>query len=128
MNAKSPKILVVDDDAASLILMRTVLSNENYLDVSLFLDPKKAQVSYHSIEYDVLIVDLRMPVLSGFDILQDLQKSHGSKSSIIVITANAEDGTETRALELGARKVIQKPFYIPDFIHELKAAVTEMAA
>lgn len=127
MKGRSPKILVVDDDAASLVLMRMVLLAENYFDVHVFLDAQEAQASYQSIEYDVFIIDIKMPILTGFDILKDLQASCVNKSSSIVLTAIAQEGTETKALELGARKVFTKPFYIPDFIQELKAAVTQMA-
>ncbi len=129
VNVITPRILVVDDDSSSLFLMRKVLSAENFLDVDvdIFQDSKKAQVSYQTNEYDVLIVDLRMPVLSGFDILKDLQDNHEKKAAVIVLTANVEEGTENRALKLGARKVFHKPFYIPDFVHEVKTALKESA-
>jgi len=123
--------LVVDDDVASLILMRTVLLAEHYLDVSVFQDAREARAAYLASQYDILIVDLRMPALSGFDILQELQDQqarHGNRSSIIVLTANTEVGAEVRALKLGARKVFLKPFYIPELIQEVKAAVRDMAA
>ncbi len=101
MNASSPKIMVVDDDSASLYLMRKVLSADNFLDVEVdvFQDPEKAQASYN----------------------------HEKNAPVIVLTANVEEGTENRALELGARKVFHKPFYIPDFIHEVKAALEASA-
>jgi len=129
MNASSPRIMVVDDDSASLYLMRKVLSADNFLDVEVdvFQDSEKAQASYQANKYDVLIVDLRMPGLSGFEILQDLKDNHEKNAPVIVLTANVEEGTENRALELGARKVFHKPFYIPDFIHEVKAALEASA-
>jgi len=128
MKIRAPRILVVDDDVASLVLMRTVLLAEHYLDVSVFQDAQKAQAAYQANQYDILIVDLRMPGLSGFDILRDLQARHDNRSSIIVLTANVEAGAEIRALKLGARKVFLKPFYIPDLIQEVKLAVKDMAA
>jgi len=128
VKTRAPRILVVDDDVASLILMRTVLLAEHYLDVSVFQDAQAAQAAYQSDQYDILIVDLRMPVLSGFDILRDLQAHYANKSSIIVLTASVEEGVDIRALRLGARKVFLKPFYIPELIQEVKAAVREMAA
>ena len=127
MNGDNPRILVVDDDFASLILMRTILLAENYLNVDVFQDSREAQASYQIRKYDIVIVDLRMPVISGFDILQDLQDRHENKVAIIVLTANVEAGTENKALDLGARKVFIKPFYIPEYIHEVNAAVKQLA-
>ncbi len=120
MTGHNPKVIVVDDDFASLALAKATLQQAGYDDVDVFIDPLEAQKSYHKIQYDILILDLRMPVLSGFDILQDMNEIHGCKPNILVLTAQAEAGSEQRALDMGAKKVLLKPIIVGEFLQEFE--------
>ena len=123
MNNKSPKILVIDDDRASLALVKATLSRQQYDNIDVFLDAQEAQKSYQAKDYDILILDLRMPHLNGFEILREMQNSNKPTPSVIVITAYAEPENEMKALQLGAKKVFLKPFEISDFVNEVEMLV-----
>ncbi len=114
-----PKILVVDDDPASLALVKAALSQGHYENVDAFISPIEAQKSYREKKYDVLITDLRMPRLSGFDILAEIKEIHNHKPSVIVLTAQAEADSEIRALKMGAKKVFFKPYKVSELLHEV---------
>ena len=123
---KSPKFLVIDDDRASLALVKATLSRQQYDNIDLFLDAQEAQKSYQSNDYDILILDLRMPHLNGFEILREMQSLGAPPPSIIVITAYAEPENTIKALKLGAKKVFLKPFDVSDLIKEVEQLVGDI--
>jgi len=116
MNDMQPKILIIDDDAASLALVKAALSQGQYDNVDAFLNSTEGQKSYLENDYDIIITDLRMPVLSGFDIITEVQNTLQNKPDIIVLTAQAEADSAQRALEMGAQKVFFKPYKVADLL------------
>ncbi len=120
MNNKSPKFLVIDDDRASLALVKATLSGQQYDNIDLFLDAQEAQKSYLANDYDILILDLRMPNLNGFEILREMQNLGAPSPNIIVITAYAEPENTKKALQLGAKKVFLKPFDVSELVKEIE--------
>ena len=126
MGKCNPKILIVDDDPASIALLKGILKRSCYEDVDAFLDSKKAQFSYREKNYDILITDLRMPGVSGFDILQEMQKAHHHRPSIIVLTAESDPKAEEEAIRMGATKVFIKPYDVKELLQELDKQVAQL--
>lgn len=120
MDSSHPEILIVDDDPASLLLAKSALGQAGYQNVDGFLNPLDAQQSYQQKNYDLLILDIRMPELNGFDILQDIQSIHSRKPNVIVLTAQADPGTRSQALELGAQQVMIKPYKVKELLQEVE--------
>jgi len=116
MNDMQPKILIIDDDAASLALVKAALSQGQYDNVDAFLNSSEGQKSYRENDYDILITDLRMPILSGFDIITEVQSTLENKPDIIVLTAQAEADSAQRALDMGAQKVFFKPYKVAELL------------
>ncbi len=127
MNKENLKILVIDDDMASLALVKATLRQANYQNVDLFEDPQEAQKAYRTQEYDILILDLRMPRLSGFDILEEINSIHSKRPRTIVLTAQVETGSAEKALALGAKKVLFKPYNVQDLVSEVATQVEALA-
>lgn len=119
MKKEDLKFMVIDDDPASLALVKATLSQAQYQNVDLFTDPKEAQKSYQTQHYDILILDLRMPLLNGFDILKEMKTIHAKSPRTIVLTAQAEADSADRAMALGAKKVLFKPFNVQDLVIEV---------
>ncbi|MEY8204680.1 MAG: response regulator [Bermanella sp.] len=117
---KQPKFLVIDDDPASLALVKAALSQGKYENIDAFLHSPEGQAAYLETDYDVLITDLRMPVLSGFDIISEFKSRGKSNISIIVLTAQAEADSAQRALEMGADKVFFKPYKVAELLQEVE--------
>ncbi len=120
MNRTQPKIIVIDDDPASLALVKATLSQGGFTDVDAFLSPLEGQKAYQKNQYDLLLTDLRMPELSGFDIIAEIENKQGDKPNIIVLTAQAESGSAEKALKTGAKKVFFKPFKVADLLEEVQ--------
>jgi len=127
MNDMQPKILIIDDDAASLALVKAALSQGQYDNVDAFLNSTEGQKSYLENDYDILITDLRMPVLSGFDIITEVQSSLQNKPDIIVLTAQAEADSAQRALDMGAQKVFFKPYKVADLLEAVDGLLAARA-
>ena len=103
------KLLVVEDDAASLELMTEVFT---YLkaEVRPVSDSEKAVGIVNQEKFDGIFLDLEMPKLNGFDLARMIRKSSWNKSTpIIIVTGRDERQTMQEAFALGATFFLQKP-------------------
>lgn len=105
------KLLVVDDNPANVDLLEMVLSFAGFMDVDTTTDPTKVVAMQHEKHYDLLLSDLRMPVLDGFGLLEQLRAEYCTATlPVLVITAQTDSESRLRALELGATDFLTKPF------------------
>jgi DNA-binding NtrC family response regulator len=102
------KILIVDDDAASLSSLGEAMSREGY-DVSLAASGEEALRLDKQYEFEVAITDLRMPGVDGLDVVRAIKKSH-PETVLIVMTGFASMETVVDAISAGAYDYISKPF------------------
>ncbi len=127
MNNKKIKFLVIDDDYASLVLVRATLTKHGYSNIDVFQDSQEASVALSKQNYDVLILDLYMPNIDGYTLIQQATNSINSTPCIIAMTAHAEIENEIRALELGAKIVLTKPFDINLFMQEVELQIKHIS-
>ncbi len=106
------RILVVDDESSLCEMMRIMLGKEGY-EVDTELSGKKAVGRLAETNYDLVIADLKMPEMSGLDLL-DKVKEGNSDLPFIVMTAFASVDTAIEALKKGASDYITKPFKIDE--------------
>ena len=102
-------ILVVDDQAANVQLLEQFLSNTGYTRVRSTMDPLEVAGLHAEHRYDLILLDLKMPGMDGFQVMQELKKNT-SDDYLPVIVLTAEPGHKLRALEAGAKDFISKPF------------------
>ena len=102
-------ILVVDDDADIRLLLRLELVNEGH-QITEAGNGEEALAAIAADPPDLVVLDMMMPVLDGWAVLEELDPR--TSPPIVVITALASDGDRhvADALELGALDVIAKPF------------------
>lgn len=101
-------VLIVDDQAAHVHLLERLLHEAGYLNVSTTTDPQQVCTLYRQHRYDLILLDLQMPVLDGFGVMAALQADGVGVLPIIALTA--QPGHKLRALQAGARDFINKPF------------------
>ena len=108
---EASKVLVIDDDDLILKTLGNVLGRQGYF-YRLAGDAEAALKYVSEIEFDMVLADIRMPVMNGIDavkqIQEDRKKQNKKEIPIIFITGYAEDGMHFKAGKLG--EVIQKPF------------------
>lgn len=102
------KVLVVDDNVTYLTQMKKYLSLHS-LQVQTAESGKKSLELMGEQEYDVVILDLKMPDISGIDVLE-WAKKQGISSQFIVITGYGRVDTAVKSMKLGAVDYLQKPF------------------
>ncbi len=120
------RILVVDDEEGARELFQTILSGEGY-EVTLANDGDVALSLFKGALYDLVITDIKMPVMDGLQLLQEIRKA-GSKTDVIMVTAYGEVETYLKAMSLGAAEYINKPIRIKELKRIVHKVLTERKA
>ncbi|WP_235818887.1 HD-GYP domain-containing protein [Vreelandella massiliensis] len=108
---KAGGILVVDDEPANLKLMDRMLRAQGYLNLQLIADPREVVARYQEEGAALILLDINMPYLDGFAVLEQLQALDDPLlPPVIMLTAQSDREFLLRALSLGARDYITKPF------------------
>lgn len=119
---EKPRVLLVDDNEATCTLIRALLQREFHLDLAS--DGREALEKLRAAEYAVILLDLRMPVLDGFGVLEHLrEQSPQMLARVLVLTAALSRGELSRAREFPVCGIIEKPFEV----EQLLAAVRQCA-
>ncbi len=105
-------ILVVDDQEANVRLLERILQRAGYSNVASTTDPRLVLGLYAQFEPDLIVLDLVMPHMDGFEIMEELGKRvpEGTYLPILVLTADVTPQARQRALSMGARDFLTKPF------------------
>jgi len=101
-------ILVVDDQEANVRLLEQMLRNAGYVAISTTTDPTRVCELYRRNRYDLILLDLQMPGMDGFQVMEGL-KAIETDSYVPVLVITAQPGHKLRALEAGAKDFISKP-------------------
>ena len=106
------KILVIDDEVSNIRLLEKILVREGYGQVSTTTDPRHAITMFTENEPDLVLLDLYMPHINGFEIMDTFNDllPENSFLPIIVLTADTTAKTRHNALDAGASDFLCKPF------------------
>lgn len=102
-------ILIVDDQQTNVALIEQMLSEAGYRRISSTMDPREVAALHRKHRYDLILLDLQMPGMDGFQVMEVL-KTSSSESYLPVIVLTAQPGHKLRALQAGAKDFISKPF------------------
>ncbi|NKB35305.1 MAG: response regulator [Pseudomonadales bacterium] len=103
-------ILIVDDDATSRLMTQLGLEEAGYAVLEASSGPEALNL-FADNEIAMVLLDLRMPVMDGFQVCRELQKTKaGSHVPVMVMTGLDDDASISRAFEAGATDFIGKPF------------------
>lgn len=110
-NLLTAKILVVDDTEANLIYLKSLLKLSGFTAVTCISDSRKVLEYVSENEPDIILLDLMMPYLSGFDIMDSLSEimEQTSYLPILVLTADTTQESKQKALASGAHDFLHKP-------------------
>jgi putative two-component system response regulator len=105
------KIVVIDDEPVNAALLEAMLAEGGYTRVKTVTDSRLALDTCLSFEPDLVLLDLMMPYVDGFTILEALRAVAGEAFlPVIIITADVNETTKLRALRAGATDFLLKPF------------------
>jgi len=104
-------ILIIDDEPANLKLLNKMLRSVGYNKLCLIQDPREVLKQYQQCRPDLILLDINMPHMDGFDVLNKLKELNDPLlPPIVVLTAQTGREYKLRALTEGARDFISKPF------------------
>jgi len=103
------RILIVDDQPANVELLRLLLKDAGYSHVYSTTEPTQVSELHRSEPYDLILLDLQMPDMDGFQVIEVL-KTHDHDPYLPVVVLTAQPGHKLRALQAGAKDFISKPF------------------
>jgi PAS domain S-box-containing protein len=106
---QNAKILIVDDQEANIRLLEQMLSDANYTSITSVTDPREVCALYAEYRYDLILLDLQMPGMDGFQVLEGLKKIE-VEGYLPVLVITAQPGHKLRALQAGAKDFVSKPF------------------
>jgi CheY-like chemotaxis protein len=108
-NLPAPRILIVDDDGDNRELLRIILQSAGFV-TRAASDGEEALLSVAADPPDVILVDLMMPGIDGYQLTAQLkQRSESKRIPVIMLSAMNDSATRKRALESGAAAYITKP-------------------
>jgi len=116
------KILIVEDEMTNVLLLEKILHHEGYRSVSSVTDPRKAVGVYKTFRPDLVLLDLNMPGMSGFEIMEQLKPLEtNSFLPVLVLTAKVDQETKLQAFKLGAKDFVHKPFDISEICSRIRS-------
>lgn len=113
-------ILIIEDDLRIRRILQLELEHEGYL-VSLAKDGKEGLEKAKLIRYDLILLDLMLPEISGEEVCKELRKN--SDVPIIVLTAKENIRSKVELLDMGADDYITKPFNIEELFARMRVAL-----
>lgn len=102
-------ILIVDDQEANVQLMEQLLEGAGYTGVTSTMRPQEVCALHQKNHYDLILLDLQMPVMDGFQVMEGL-KAITTDAYLPVIVLTAQPSHKLRALQAGAKDFVSKPF------------------
>ena len=106
------RILIVDDQEIHIRLLRHILTDAGFTNITGYTDPREAVACFQRLEPDIVLLDLMMFPLDGFTVMRRMQEQMEEDDvvPIVFLTADVNPEHRHRALSLGAKDFLEKPF------------------
>jgi adenylate cyclase len=119
------RILIVDDQDSNVRLLEYALRRAGYTAVHGTTNPVDVSALHRKNDYELILLDLQMPRMSGFAVMEELGRIEGSMVAVLVLSA--DPGQMVRALEAGATGFLSKPFVLADVLERVRFMVEKCA-
>ncbi|MGL1956477.1 MAG: response regulator transcription factor [Colwellia sp.] len=117
-------ILLIDDDCELAELLVDYLAQQNFI-VHCCFDGQSGLEQAYTAAYDLILLDVMMPKLNGFEVLKALGSQH--KTPILMLTAKGDNDDRVLGLELGADDYLAKPFHHKELLARINAILRRIA-
>ncbi|MBP3256822.1 MAG: response regulator transcription factor [Bacteroidales bacterium] len=115
----SAQVLLVEDELSLASIVRDALETQDF-DVTIAADGAEGLRRYFEMHPDILVVDVMMPKMSGFDMVKAIRQSD-TQTPILFLTAKTSVDDVVTGFNLGANDYLKKPFAIPELVVRMKA-------
>ena len=119
------RVLLVEDELSLASIVRDALETQDF-DVTIAADGAEGLHRYFDLRPDILVVDVMMPKMSGFEMVKSIRQSD-SRTPILFLTAKTTVDDVVTGFNLGANDYLKKPFAIPELVVRMKALLGRKA-
>ena len=107
-------ILIIEDEKINRVILHSILTSGGFRNIRMLPNATRLIRQYDAFHPDLLVLDLHMPKVSGFDVMNALKKAYPDDFlPILVISADSDDKIHLRALSSGAKDFLNKPYDPP---------------
>jgi len=116
------RILVVDDQPANVLVLERLLRHTGWEDLVSTTDPAEGLLRVETFAPDLILLDLHMPGIDGYEFMERISRRNGSRlpGKVIVLTADTNRAARERALTLGATDFLTKPFDLLEVVLRIR--------
>src|SRR3984957_4803440 len=119
---QSGRVLIVDDQPPNILLLERTLRQAGFTNLRSTTDPHAVLSIFAEFQPDILLLDLHMPGLTGFEVMEQLKSVVGNDVylPILVLTADMSVAMKQQALACGAKDFLTKPFDVTEVVLRIK--------
>jgi two-component system, cell cycle response regulator DivK len=118
-------ILVVDDSTTNVVLLEAILDEKGYK-IETALNAKEAYSLIEKNTPSLILLDLLMPKISGFDFLEEIRKNSSTKNTpVIVVSALTDEENIEKIMDMGAIDFIKKPIDLQYLVNKVESVLQE---
>jgi signal transduction histidine kinase len=119
---KQARILIVDDDVGIICLLQSVFNRTGFVNHTSLTDSREAIQRIFELQPDLILLDLNMPNVTGFDVLLELRHTLPPDAflPVLVITGESDPKTKRKSLAAGATDFLQKPFDMTELLMRIR--------
>ena len=119
--ANEINILIVDDSTTNVVLLEAILDERGYK-IHTALNAKEAYSIIAKHKPDLILLDLLMPKISGFDFLHEIKKSKSTKDTpVIIVSALTDEENIEKIMDMGAIDFVKKPIDLQYLVNKVEA-------
>ena len=118
-NIHSARILIVDDQAASISLLKLILSGSGFTSITSTTDSREVCALHRKHRYDLILLDLLMPGMYGFQVIEGLKEIE-TDGDLPVLVISSQPDYKLRAMQAGAKEFISKPLNRADVVSHVQ--------
>jgi len=124
-NHNKPTILIVDDSTTNVVLLEAILDEKGY-NIETALNAKEAYSIIAKKTPDLILLDLLMPKISGFDFLEQIRKNEKTKiTPVIIVSALTDEENVNKIMALGAIDFVKKPIDLQYLVDKVESVLNQ---
>ena len=125
---KQERIFLVDDEQINLRVLQALLTTAGYTNLEMISDARKVAPAHKHNRADLVLLDLTMPDIDGFEVIEQLNALEEIQPpAILVLTGHADEETMDQAYRTGANGYITKPITAPELLAAVRNALDSQA-
>jgi len=119
---KNSKILIVDDKVSNIVILEDLIEDAGYINYKYTNDSREVVELFKAFRPDIILLDLMMPFLNGYEVMEQLARIIPANTyfPILVLTADISSESKRKALSMGAKDFLSKPFDLDEVTLRMK--------